>query len=384
MSSRNSFTIPNAIIAVMSTLLAAGVWIYLYQHWPLRNDPPIHDPNAQLRESSPRTGADNDELEAINLFKTARNSVVNVDTIGMRRGFDRQVEEIKAGTGSGIVWDNSGRIVTNFHVVREAIQSRGSLTVRVVLADRTISQKVELVGIAPEYDLAVLKLVDVPTEKLLPIKLGHSSDLEVGQRVYAIGNPFGLSQTLTKGIVSALDREIESPTGRPIPGAIQIDAPINPGNSGGPLLDKDGRLIGVNTAITSPSGGNVGIGFAIPIDTVNPVITELIRNGKILRTDAGLKLLDQRSLRIFGYGTGVMVAQIDTSGPAAEAGLQAIKTDGIRTYAGDLILSIDDEEVRGNIDYERIIARHKPGDKINILIERGEKKLKISLTLRGI
>jgi S1-C subfamily serine protease len=234
-----------------------------------------NNPAAVPREVAVKSGPDAEESEAITLFRDLKDSVVNVDTIALVRGQNRNLYERQTGTGSGFVWDTDGRIVTNYHVVQAAVQNR--LNLRVVLADRT-AHDAKIVGLAPDYDLAVLQITTA-VDRLKPIKIGSSSDLQVGQKAYAIGNPFGLSLTMTKGIVSALDREIESPGERPIVGAIQTDAPINPGNSGGPLLDKDGRLIGVNTSIATPSGGNVGIGFAVPVDTVNPVVTELIRKG---------------------------------------------------------------------------------------------------------
>ena len=234
-----------------------------------------NNPDAVPREVTAKSGPDAEESEAITLFRDLKDSVVNVDTIALVRGQNRSLYQRQTGTGSGFVWDAEGRIVTNYHVVQAAVQNR--LNLRVVLADRT-AHDATIVGVAPDYDLAVLQIATAG-DRLKPIKIGSSADLQVGQKAYAIGNPFGLSLTMTKGIVSALDREIESPGERPIAGAIQTDAPINPGNSGGPLLDKDGRLIGVNTSIATPSGGNVGIGFAVPVDTVNPVVTELIRKG---------------------------------------------------------------------------------------------------------
>lgn len=373
------------------TVLAAGLvgvaagagLLYLWSH---RTPPPANDPAATVREAAPKSPPDADEREGIELFKAVKGSVVNVDTVARRRGFDQQVEELKAGTGSGFFWDDAGRVVTNFHVVKEAV-TRPGFRLRVVLADRTVSQNVTVVGLAPEYDLAVLQLADIPKEKITPIRLGRSADLEVGQRAYAIGNPFGLSLSMTKGIISALDREIESPAGSPIPGGIQTDAPINPGNSGGPLLDKDGRLIGVNTAIATANagGGNVGIGFAIPADTVNAVVTELIRNGKTLRPDIGVTLLDQNRLRRYGYPTGAMIAQLDADSPAAKAGLRGITVDprtGAR-YAGDLILKLNGEDVRGNADFDRLLAKRKPGEVVTLTIERGEDTQTVKVTVRG-
>ncbi|MGL4421195.1 MAG: S1C family serine protease [Gemmataceae bacterium] len=341
----------------------------------------VNDPTAQPRPILPRSAPDNDEREAIDLFKDTRESVVNIDTIYRVRTVDMRITEKQAGTGSGFLWDDEGRIVTNFHVIQEAIENR--LKLRVVLADRS-QHEARLVGIAPDYDLAVLK-IELPKAASRKIKVGTSRDLEVGQRVYAIGNPFGLSLTLTKGIISALDREITSPSDRTITGGIQIDAPINPGNSGGPLLDKDGRLIGVNTTIKTTSGGNIGIGFAIPVDTVNTVVPELIRNGKVLKPDMGVRLVEERRVRRAGFANGVMIAEVLPDGPAAKAGLKGLRKDE-RTgeiIPGDRILAIDGNGVRGNADFARVLATKKIGQEISLTIDREEETIEITLTLRG-
>ena len=368
------------VLVLTVALVAAGVGLWFA--WPKTS--PLNDPNAAPREVTPKGPPDADEREAIDLFKQVRASVVNVDTVVFRQNLDRSVSAVQAGTGSGFVWDDQGRVVTNYHVIQSAVVNRRAL--RVVLADRS-EWKAEVVGVAPEYDLAVLK-VNAPASQLTKIKVGTSNDLEVGQRVYAIGNPYGLSLTLTKGIVSALEREIESPVKTPITGAIQTDAPINPGNSGGPLLDKDGRLIGVNTAIATPQegGGNVGIGFAIPVDTVNRVVPELVKNGKLLKPDLGIRLVDQVRLRRAGYEQGVMVASVEDGGPADEAGMRGVLVDR-RTgdvTPGDLILKVDGEGVTGNAEFERMMSRHKPGDKLTLTIERDGKTFEAEVTLRGV
>jgi S1-C subfamily serine protease len=331
-----------------------------------------------LRESAPRSQPDSEERENIDLFKKAKASVVNVDTIAYRRGADRRIRATATETGSGFFWDDDGRIVTNYHVVEDAYLKPGQLSLRVVLADGS-AYPATIVGTAADVDLAVIR-IQATKEKIKKIAVGRSNDLEVGQKAYAIGNPFGLSLTLTKGIISALDREIESPSKRPIRGAIQIDAPINPGNSGGPLLDRDCRLIGVNTSIASPSGGNVGIGFAIPVDTVNAVVTELIGHGRTLRPDLGLTLADERSLRRAGYPTGVMIDEVEAGGPAAAAGLQPM---GDAT-PGDLILRVNGQEITSNAQFDQIIAARRPGDRLTLDIERREKRMTVEVTVRGI
>lgn len=360
-------------------LLAAGVGLFVA--WP--KAAPLNDPTAQPRDVVPKGPLDGEEREAVELFKNVKDSVVNVDTVVFRRNLQtRSTDVIQAGTGSGFVWDDQGRIVTNFHVIREAIKSK--LTLRVVLADRS-EWKVEVVGVAPEYDLAVLKIKAPPTQ-LKKIKVGTSRDLEVGQKVYALGNPFGLSLTLTKGIVSALDREMESPANTPITGVIQTDAPINPGNSGGPLLDKDGRLIGVNTAIaTAREGeGNVGIGFAVPVDTVNWVVPQLIQSGKLQKPDMGIRLVDQVRLRRAGYDHGVMIEAMEPNSPAALAGLRPLSAGPREVTPGDLIVKVDGVEVKGNADFEQLMTRRKPGERVKLTVERDGKTLEAEVVLRGV
>ena len=366
-----------ALFALVLAVAAVGLWYV----WPKTH--PATDPNAAPREVAPKGPLDGEEQEAVGLFKAVKPSVVNVDTVVLRRNLDRSVTAVQAGTGSGFLWDDEGRIVTNYHVVKEAVEN--GRTLRVVLADRS-QWNVTLVGVAPEYDLAVLK-INAPPAQLKKIKVGTSKDLEVGQKVYAIGNPYGLSLTLTKGIVSALEREIESPAKTPVTGVIQTDAPINPGNSGGPLLDKDGRLIGVNTAIATPQegGGSVGIGFAIPVDTVNWVVPQLIQSGKLLKPDLGVRLVNEVQLRRARYTKGVMVADVDATGPAAGV-LQGVVVDP-RTRdvtPGDLIVKVDGADVKGNADFEQTLTRHRPGDRLKLTVERDGKTFEVEVVLRGI
>lgn len=380
---RTTLTLLGSLLVAVILGIAIGVGILWFLS-PMvgRQFAPLNDVQAEPREVAPKTPLDRDEQEAVNLFKNVKSSVVNVDTVVFVRRLDMRVEQQAAGTGSGFFWDDEGRIVTNFHVIQEAILNR--LTLRVVDSERQ-AHEARVVGVAPEYDLAVLK-IDIPADRSKKIKVGTSSDLEVGQKVYAIGNPYGLSLSMTSGIVSALEREIESPSSQIIAGAIQTDAPINPGNSGGPLLDKDGRLVGVNTAIRSPSGGNVGIGFAIPVDTVNTIVPELIRNGKILKPDLGLRLVDERRLRRAGFADGVMILEVSTNGPAARAGLQGLKIDP-RTgdvEPGDVILAINGQEVLGNIDFQRKLGQLKIGSTAKLRIDRSGEELEIEVEVRGV
>ena len=364
-----------------------GIWLGTsIQKWLKGEPPPLTNPDAQPREPAPKGALDPEETEAVSLFKGAKASVVNVDTVLVKRGrWDERDLEQQTGTGSGFVWDAEGRVVTNFHVVQE-VRRRPNTTLRVVTADRK-AYDARVVGEAQDYDLAVVQIIapkDV-LEKLPPITVGTSGDLEVGQKAYAIGNPFGLSLTMTKGIISALDRTIEAPSGAPIAGTIQIDAAINPGNSGGPLLDRTGRLIGVNSAIRTPSGGNVGIGFAIPVDTVNRVVTEMIQRGRPLQADLGVKLYDQTKLRRAGYPKGVMIAEITPGGAAAKAGLLGIRPNPRtgRVEPGDLILAVNGTEIAGIPDFQKLLAGLKPGASVAVKFLRNEQEQETTLVVGG-
>jgi len=374
----------------MLLLLASGLGLgYLLFRSDKRE---IHDADAKPREVVPRGDRDAPEKERIRVFKDSSPGVVNVDTLRVQRSGYVGLTEQQQGTGSGFVWDDKGRIVTNFHVVQDALQItqagavtiKPSATLRVTMADRS-AWNARLVGIAPDNDLAVLQ-IDVPADKLKPLPLGSSGDLEVGQTVYAIGNPFGQSLTFTHGIVSALEREIQSVTDRPIKGVIQTDASLNPGNSGGPMLDREGRLIGVNTAITSPSGGNVGIGYAIPVDTVNRVVPELIRSGRESKPSLGVVLLRERDTRSLGHEKGVMVAEVRPNSPAAKVGLVGFTRDPRtgRQMHGELIVAIEGEPVIGVRDFERIMATLKVQQTIKLSYIRGEQSREVSVLLEGI
>ncbi len=317
-----------------------------------------------------------EELAIRDLFKAASPSVVHITTEAVRRDwFNLDVMKIPRGSGTGFMWDEDGHIVTNFHVVRDA-----DLT-RVALADHS-NWSAKLVGVAPDKDLAVLK-IDAPSARLHPITLGRSKDLDVGLKVFAIGNPFGLDQTLTTGIISALGREIESANQRTIRDVIQTDAAINPGNSGGPLLDSQGKLIGVNTAIYSPSGAYAGIGFAIPVDTVDRVVPQLIRHGKLIRP--GLKIdvaPDSLSLRL--RLPGVLLLNIEPGSTAEEAGLQPTR----RTRSGDILLgdvitAVNDLSVSNSDQLLSAFEDREIGEEVQLSIWRDGKKSEIKVRLEA-
>jgi S1-C subfamily serine protease len=302
--------------------------------------------------------------------------VVYITSIAVRRNlFSLNVYEIPQGTGSGFIWDKQGRIVTNFHVISDASR------LEVTLADRS-SWKAVLVGAAPDRDLAVLQ-ISAPADKLRPIVLGESKDLLVGQKVFAIGNPFGLDQTLTTGIVSALGREITAVTGRTIHDVIQTDAAINPGNSGGPLLDSAGRLIGVNTAIYSPSGASSGIGFAVPVGEVNRVVPQIISKGKLIRPGLGITLANRRLTEELGL-EGVMVLQVQPGSSAEKAGLRGTTQAREGLVLGDVIVAVNGKEVK---DYDSLrdeLERHEVGESVTLSLMRDTSTVEVGVTLEAM
>ncbi len=310
------------------------------------------------------------ELHTIRLFERAAPSVCFITTSVVRRDFyTRNITEIPAGSGSGFVWDKRGHVITNFHVVQNAS------SVLVTLADGAAYQA-EIVGVAPEKDLAVLK-IEAPRKELVPIPVGASENLRVGQAVYAIGNPFGLDQTLTTGVVSALGREIQSVAGIPIRGAVQTDAAINPGNSGGPLLDSDGSLIGVNTQIYSPSGASAGIGFSIPVDVVRWVVPELIAYGRVQRPTLGIEIT--RPLRGI---EGAAIAMVEEDGPAARAGLRGIYRDQSgNVRLGDVITAVNGVAITSGNDLILELEKYDPGDRVNVTVTRNDRAVEIPIEL---
>ena len=303
------------------------------------------------------------EQALVERFRESRASVVYITTLAYQRDwFSMDVEKVATGTGSGFVWDEQGHIVTNYHVVEQAQE------LEVTFSDHSTRRAV-VVGLAPEKDLAVLRLAE-PPKGVRPIPLGSSGDLQVGQSVLAIGNPFGLDQTLTTGVVSALGRTMTSPSGRRIGGVIQTDAAINPGNSGGPLLDSAGRLIGVNTAIQSPSGASAGIGFAVPVDTVNRVVPQLIARGRLQRPDLGFEALNPGYAGYFGNPKGVIVLRVRAGGPAARAGLQGVGRSGRRFVLGDVIVAVDGHPVKDPDDLLDRVEQAAPGSVLKLEVLR--------------
>jgi S1-C subfamily serine protease len=318
-----------------------------------------------------------EERATIALFRQASPSVVYITTLARQRDFfSLNITEIPQGSGSGFIWDQEGHIITNFHVIQEASRAK------VTLADHSVWDA-QLVGMAPDQDLAVL-YIRAPKHQLRPLAIGTSADLQVGQSVFAIGNPFGLDQTLTTGIISALGREIRATTGRAIAGVIQTDAAINPGNSGGPLLDSAGRLIGVNMAIVSPSGAYSGIGFAVPVDTVNRIVPQLIRQGEVTRAGLGVRIGDDRVSRRL-HLPGVLIIEVDKGSAAAAAGLRSTQVDaqgGVKL--GDVIVAIDGERTETSEDLFNVMEKHAVGDVVKVTVLRGETRLSMAVRLQAV
>jgi len=354
-------------------LLILGLVLLLRAYW----DSGVHDPNAVPRAVTARGDLAADEQATIELFRQASPSVAYITSLTLQRDFfSLNLFEIPQGAGSGFIWDQNGHIITNFHVIQDASGAR------VTLADQSVWDA-RLVGVAPDQDLAVL-YIPAAKNRLQPIAIGTSNGLLVGQKVFAIGNPFGLDQTLTTGIISALGREITAVTGRTIAGVIQTDAAINPGNSGGPLLDSAGRLIGVNTAIYSPSGSSAGIGFAVPVDIVNRVVPQLIRHGRLIRPGLGVRMANDATTRRLQL-PGVLVLQVSKGSAADQAGLRGTRRDAQgQLILGDVITQFNNEKVRTSEDLLTLLDNHQVGDTVSLTIFRDNDYLSVPITLQAL
>lgn len=373
-------------VAMLALLIFARFWGWF--------DPTdVHDMRAAPQPVAARGDLAEDEKATIELFRQHSPAVVFITTaqIGIdTRYFDERM--LSQGAGSGFVWSEDGYIVTNDHVIASASIAQ------VTLSDQSVWEA-KLVGRAPGTDLAVLK-INAPADRLQKILIGQSSNLQVGQKVFAIGNPFGLDQSLTTGIISALDREISASeqaatveAQRKIHGVIQTDAAINPGNSGGPLLDSAGLLIGVNTAIYSPSGAYAGIGFAIPVDTVNRVVPQLIQHGRLMRPTIGIVPFSDQMTRQLGL-QGVLIREIERGSPAETAELQPTQilqyqrgfTRVIRRHFGDLIIQADRTPIENLDDWFTFLEQHKNGDGVTLTVVRGlqtndQQKVEVNVNL---
>jgi S1-C subfamily serine protease len=363
--SRRGWLLPFAL-----GLVAALLLLQLIEAWPrIGGRAPVPEPRAV----TPRGDLAQDEKATIELFQRVSPSVVYITTLTRQAVGFFQVQDVPQGTGSGFVWDRRGDVVTNFHVIQ------GASAARVTLHDQS-EWPASLVGVAPDQDLAVLR-IRAPAEKLSPILVGASRNLQVGQKVFAIGNPFGLDFTLTTGVVSALGRNIRSLTDRRIDDVIQTDAAINPGNSGGPLLDSAGRLIGVNTQIASPSGASAGIGFAVPVDTVNRVVPQLLEHGRVVRPQLGVQVARGSVLRRAGI-EGVLVIAVAPGSAAEKAGLRGTSraADG-SLVLGDVIQALGGMKVASLDDLQSALDRHRPGETVKLVVLRDGDSREIDVRL---
>ena len=362
------------VIALLSASFAAsGMFFYdRYLKHQAEPDARAYDERAPEGVADPSTVSD--EQNNIEVYKTISPGVVFINTMRQPRSFFDQGGQ---GNGSGSVINDEGYILTNNHVVEEADAVTVSFGGEKAYPAR-------IVGRDPDTDLAVLQVQQAPRELLKVVPFGDSDHLVVGQKVLAIGNPFGLDRTLTTGVISGLQRPIQASNGRIIEGAIQTDASINPGNSGGPLLDSRGRMIGINSQILSRSGGSVGVGFAVPVNIAKRVVPQLIKSGRVVRPKLGIypyNVGDIRGVRL-PVEDGVLVFQLDPQGSAAAAGLRALEqsADG-DVVLGDIITAIDGERVKDSNDLYRILDRHQIGDTVQVEVVRDGRRLTVPVRL---
>jgi S1-C subfamily serine protease len=368
------------ILAVL-LLIVAGALVFTViqlrrQTAAIQEPAIVAEPRPIAQRPDDKLGAD--EQATMEVFKKYARSVVSITSLDARRDqFSLDANEpIQQGTGTGFVWDTSGHIVTNFHVIAHG--DRASVT----LNDNS-SYPARIIGRAPDKDLAVLK-IDAPAQKLQPLPVGTSANLEVGQKVLAIGNPYNVGQTLTTGVISGLGREIKSMTRRSIFDVIQTDASINPGNSGGPLLDSAGRLIGVNTAIYSPSGASAGIGFAVPVDTVNAIVPQLLKFGQITRPGLGINIFSDQMATQYKID-GVVIRNVTPGGPADRAGITGIApgpNGGV--VLGDVIVKVDAAEIQKASDLYRALDSHKVGDEVDLVLQNSGQRRTVKVTLAAL
>jgi len=364
------------VIALVSAIFAAGA-VAIVDRLGDRFQPAgsAFSENAPSGITDPAVSTD--EQNNIEIYRTLSPGVVNVHSTTYARDFFGFVDE-REGNGSGSIIDAEGDILTNYHVIENAQKLSVSLG----------GQKdypAKLIGGDPDTDLAVIRLLEKPREPLTVVPLGDSDKLSVGQKVLAIGNPFGLDRTLTTGVISGLQRPIRARNNRPIEGAIQTDASINPGNSGGPLLDSHGRMIGINSQILSPSGASAGVGFAVPVNIAKRIVPQLIRNGVVNRPTMDLNTRDVEALRNqvdLPVQDGAMIWQIARGGAGATAGLRGVtQTENGDVELGDIIVSLDGEKVRNSDDLYRLLEKHQVGQTVRVEIVRNGRRLTIPVRL---
>ncbi len=371
--SQQGFTRTQWILAAL--LVGLAVWYWLPDlRWRFERAQP-----AEVRAVLARGDLAADERTNIEIFEQSRGSVVFISTRERVVDFwTRNVQSVPSGTGSGFIWDDRGHVVTNLHVIA------GASDASVRLNDGR-DYPAGLVGVSPAHDLAVLQ-IRVPFNLPSPVPIGTSADLKVGQKVFAIGNPFGLDWTLTTGIVSALDRSLTADDGRTIQHLVQTDAAINPGNSGGPLLDSAGRLIGINTAIYSPSGASAGVGFAIPVDTVNRVVPQLIANGRYVQAGLGIQVddtLNRMITRQLGV-RGVAVLRVMRNSAADQAGLRGAELTPDRSIIpGDVITEVEGRAIESAGQLFAVLDDHKIGEVVTLSVWRDGKIRKVQARLQA-
>src|SRR6267378_3162642 len=319
-----------------------------------------------------------DEQNNIEVYKAASPGVVYIQSTTMTRDFFGMFSRPVEGAGSGSVIDEQGDILTNYHVIADAEKLTVSFG-----SGKAYAAKV--VGRDPDTDLAVIRLLETPKEALTIVPMADSDKLIVGQKVLAIGNPFGLDRTLTTGVISGLQRPIRAQNGRQIEGAIQTDASINPGNSGGPLLDSHGRMIGINSQIESPSGASAGVGFAIPVNIAKRIVPQLVRNGYVQRPKLGINPRDVESLSgqvRLPVSYGVLIWAVRPGGAAASAGLRGlVQTENGDIELGDIIIAIDGEKVSNNDDLLKILDKHEVGETVSVEVMRNGRRMTVSVKL---
>jgi len=372
-------TSPQPVAACLSIVLVlvilvpiAGLLVWWF--WPVGGSGV--NPQIQPRLVAARGELTDLEKTNIEIYEKVSPCLAQVTSMAQRNNlFGLDVQEVPEGVGSGYIWDQDGHIVTNYHVVK------GADAAQVTLSDHS-SYEAQQIWAYPDEDIAVL-WIRAPRSKLRPITIGSSHDLKVGQMSYALGDPFGLDQTMTMGIISALDRQIQSVNHTTIRGVIQTSAPINPGNSGGPLLDSAGRLIGMNTAILSPSRASAGIGFAIPVDEINPVVTQLIRHGKVVRPALGVQVAQDQQARQLGVDQGAVIMRVLPNSAAEEAGLKGVTRDRSgNIVVGDVIVALDGKPINNLQDLYAALQEHQVGDTVTLTIERDGKRQNVQVTLK--
>jgi S1-C subfamily serine protease len=364
------------LIALISGLFAAGV-VAVVDRVSNRFEPS----QAALSEAAPPgitdPGTATDEQNNIEVYRALSPGVVFIHSTSYARDFFGYVEP-QEGSGSGSILDQQGNILTNFHVIEGAQKLSVSMG-----GQKEYAAKV--VGGDPDTDLAVIQLIEKPAGPLTVVPMGDSEKLAVGQKVLAIGNPFGLDRTLTTGVISGLQRPIRARNNRLIEGAIQTDASINPGNSGGPLLDSRGRMIGVNSQILSPSGSSAGVGFAVPVSIAKRVVPQLLQTGQVKRPKLGISTRNVRDLRQQGdlpVEDGVLIIQVARNGGAAAAGLRGIQQTEMGEYElGDIIVGIDNDKIANSDDLFRVLDKHQIGETVQVHILRNGKRMTVPVRL---